>query len=69
MGEGDGVLYSGCDIEHWRNKCDGPPDYYSGQVFLHYVRANGPYAEYAGDKRWNGKHPFVRNRVSKMFNK
>jgi hypothetical protein len=69
MGEGDGVLYSGCDVEHWRNKCDGPPGYYSGQVFLHYVRANGPYAEHAGDKRWNDKHPFVRNRVSKMFNK
>ena len=69
MAEGDGVIYSGCDVEHWRDKCDGPPGYYSGQVFLHYVRAKGPYAEFAGDKRWNGKHPFVRNRVSKMINK
>jgi len=69
MAEGDGVIYSGCDVEHWRNECDGPPGYYSGQVFLHYVRAKGQYAEFAGDKRWNGKHPFVRNRISKMINK
>ena len=69
MAEGDGVIYSGCDVEHWRNECQGPPGYYSGQVFLHYVRATGPYAEFAGDKRWNGEHPFVRNRVSKMINK
>lgn len=49
MAEGDGVVYKGCDIEHWRDKCDGPPNYYSGQVFLHYVDANGPYANRVGD--------------------
>jgi len=41
MAEGDAVIYRGCDIEHWRNPCDGPNNYYSGQVFLHYVLANG----------------------------
>lgn len=61
LGEGDGVVYKGCDIPHWRDKCDGPEGYYSGQIFLHYVRANGPHAEYAGDKRWKN-HPFKRNR-------
>jgi hypothetical protein len=69
LGEGDGVIYSGCDVEHWRDRCDGPPDYYSGQVFLHYVRAKGRYAEFAGDRRWGEEHPFVRNRVRKMYNK
>lgn len=69
LAEGDAVVYSGCDVDHWRDKCDGPPDYYSGQVFLHYVRAKGRYAEFAGDRRWNGEHPFVRNRVRKMYNK
>jgi hypothetical protein len=53
MAEGDGVIYQGCEIEHWREKCDGPDGYYSGQAFLHFVRANGQHKEWAGDKRWN----------------
>lgn len=72
LNEGDGVIYSGCDVMHWREPCNGPAnpnnDYYSGQVFLHYVRANGPYAEFAGDRRWE-HHPFVRNRMRLMYNK
>lgn len=68
MAEGDAVVYRGCDIDHWRNKCDGPDGYYSGQVFLHYVRANGQNAEYAGDKRWVN-HPFKRFRANQMEQK
>jgi hypothetical protein len=49
LAEGDAVIYPGCDVEHWRDRCDGPEGYYSGQVFLHYVRKNGPYASYGGD--------------------
>jgi hypothetical protein len=60
--EGDGVLYYGCDQYHWRNMCEGPPDYYSGQIFLHYVRENGKYKEFGGDKRWE-KLPFKKNRL------
>jgi hypothetical protein len=40
--DGDAVLYKGCEVEHWREKCD-IPDYKLGQVFLHYVDADGPY--------------------------
>lgn len=70
LNEGDGVIYSGCDVMHWREPCNGPDNYYSGQVFLHFVRANGPHAEHAGDKRWPlDKFPFVRNRVHLMENK
>lgn len=72
LAEGDAMLYKGCDIEHWRDPCDGPNDYYSGQVFCHYVRANGKYKEFAGDKRWqkwNNKIPFKRNRDVLMINK
>lgn len=68
LGEGDGVIYRGCDIEHWRAKCEGPDGYYSGQVFLHYVYANGPRKEYAGDKRWE-KVPFERFRDELMAGK
>tara|TARA_Y100001938_G_scaffold150354_1_gene240896 strand:- start:313 stop:855 length:543 start_codon:yes stop_codon:yes gene_type:complete len=43
---GDGVIYRGCDIEHWREPYEG--DYHM-QVFLHYVDANGKYANHKGD--------------------
>jgi hypothetical protein len=68
LAEGDGVIYKGCNIEHWRNECDGPEGYYSGQLFLHYVRANGPYAEHAGDKKWDTL-PFKKFRNTLMVTK
>jgi hypothetical protein len=69
LAEGDGVLYKGCEVEHWREKCDGPEGYYSGQAFFHFVRANGPYAEFAGDKRWKGEMSFERYRTLLMETK
>lgn len=36
---GDGILYLGCKAWHWRDKYEGQ-NY--KQVFLHYVRKNGP---------------------------
>ena len=71
LAEGDGVIYKGCEIDHWRDKCDGPPGYYSGQVFLHYVDANGPYAHKAYDcnKRSIHEGMFVKNRVFNMEQK
>lgn len=75
LAEGDGVIYKGCDVMHWREPCNGPPDYYSGQVFCHFVRVNGPNVEFAGDKRWAKNEnnqlilPFFRNRMKKMYNK
>jgi hypothetical protein len=50
--DGDGVIYRGCDLEHWRDICGGPPEYRLGQVFMHYVDKNGPYPEYRYDKRY-----------------
>lgn len=68
MAEGDAIIYKGCEIDHWRDKCDGPPNYYSGQVFLHYVDANGPYTEWAGDKRWQDlkNFPYQKQRTLVM---
>lgn len=68
LAEGDAIIYSGCDVKHWREVCAGPGNYYSAQVFLHYVRATGPYAEHATDKRFT-HNPFVRNRISDMESK
>jgi hypothetical protein len=69
LAEGDAMLYKGCEVEHWRDACAGPPDYYSGQVFCHFVRAQGPYAHYMGDGRWTGVLPFERYRTLNMETK
>ena len=39
---GDMRIYSGCELEHWREPFQGN---LCGQVFLHYNHANGPYAK------------------------
>lgn len=63
MGEGDGIVYLGNQVEHWRDACQGPPGYYSGQVFLHFVRAAGDYSSEAGDKSVRGNATYCRNRT------
>lgn len=69
LGEGDAVVYFGCDTPHWREKCDGPENYYSGQVFFHFVRKNGPYADQAGDSQNRIPPNFVKNRTALMETK
>lgn len=71
LGEGDAVIYRGYDLEHWRDKCDGPDGYYSGQVFLHFVDANGPWANRVGDSvnRRVYKDMFVKHRAIVMESK
>jgi len=51
LDKGDAVVYRGCDLEHWRDVCGGPPEYRMGQVFMHYVDKNGPYPDFKYDKR------------------
>ena len=48
MNVGEGVVYEGTKHYHWREPFTGK---WQAQVFLHYVDANGPYAEYRYDKR------------------
>jgi hypothetical protein len=38
---GDMLIYSGCELEHWREPFQGN---ICSQVFLHYNHANGPFA-------------------------
>ena len=52
LDDGDGVIYRGCDLAHWREVCDAPERWRMGQVFMHYVDQNGPYPEYRYDKRY-----------------
>src|SRR5262245_14508101 len=46
MDEGDGAVYLGCEIDHWRERFTGNS---LGQVFLHYVVADGPFAAHSFD--------------------
>ena len=39
---GDMIIYSGCELEHWREPFEGK---LCGQVFLHYNHANGQFAK------------------------
>tara|TARA_R100000315_G_scaffold47450_1_gene22066 strand:- start:732 stop:1856 length:1125 start_codon:yes stop_codon:yes gene_type:complete len=49
MNVGDAVVYKGCEIYHWREKyVEGK---WQAQVFIHYVDAEGPNAEWKYDKR------------------
>ena len=58
MNPGDGVIYKGCDIEHWREPFNPyrnslekffKKDYYYHQIFFHYVKANGNRVHCAND--------------------
>jgi hypothetical protein len=49
MNVGDAVLYRGMDKVHWREKYK--EGQWQAQVFLHYVDADGPHAEWKYDKR------------------
>jgi hypothetical protein len=48
LNPGDAILYLGCQADHWRNKFEGKEHI---QVFLHYVRADGPKAWAFFDKK------------------
>lgn len=48
---GDGIVYMGEKLVHWRNKFTGD---HCAQAFLHYIDMDGPhYPEHAYDKRPN----------------
>ena len=51
---GSGLIYKGCELKHGRESLDADKGSYQIQLFLHYVNANGPYAEkYKYDGRSN----------------
>lgn len=51
LAPGDAIVYKGCEAEHWREEFKAPEFSYHVQAFFHYVDANGPYKEFALDKR------------------
>jgi alkylated DNA repair dioxygenase AlkB len=57
MDVGDAVVYMGCRMHHWREPYEGE---WMTQVFLHWVDAFGPYADYKF-----GKRPYLSNHTQK----
>jgi hypothetical protein len=47
---GDGVAYLGTQVEHWRSPLRTHDKDRFMQLFLHFVRKNGQYADYAYDR-------------------
>ena len=52
LGPGDMLIYSGCDLEHWREEFTGKD---CGQVFLHYNRKGSKTAK---ENEFDGR-PFI----------
>ena len=42
INSGDGVIYKGIEIPHWRPFFSQPKEYWHHQLFIHYVDLNGP---------------------------
>lgn len=54
LNPGDLACYRGVELNHWREKLvHEDPNVWHVQGFFHYVDANGPYKEWAYDKRSN----------------
>tara|TARA_R110000823_G_scaffold283627_1_gene401798 strand:- start:55 stop:594 length:540 start_codon:yes stop_codon:yes gene_type:complete len=53
---GDGVLYFGEKLEHWREEYDGD---YSLQVFFHYVLKNGRFKHL----KWDGRQSLGMSKI------
>jgi len=65
MNIGDGVVYKGCELLHWREKyTEGEWQF---QVFVHYVDAEGPNKEWKYDKRKSLAHHTSQENIYKGF--
>ena len=67
MNPGQGVLYRGEEIVHWRDEYEAPEGSRQTQVFLHYVDANGPNADHVYDKRPGLEHTHPKSKNLNSF--
>ncbi|MBO0716964.1 MAG: hypothetical protein J2P55_06475, partial [Rhizobiales bacterium] len=58
LNPGDGLLYRGIDLFHWREAYRGEA---LGQVFLHYVDRDGPHA----DQKFDGRPTLMRSEAGR----
>jgi len=63
MKPGDGAIYRGMDVNHFRPVFNVPQDSYHIQGFYHYVDANGPWTSHAYDKKENSHLKLIEQPV------
>ena len=56
LNEGDMLVYSGCELYHWRDEFEGDKQY---QLFMHYVDAHGEFGSRVFDGRDTLGSPWV----------
>jgi hypothetical protein len=66
LDKGDMMIYRGCERPHWREPFEAEAGNIWIQVFVHYVDANGPFREFALDKRRSLGHFYKSTRVLLM---
>ena len=54
INEGDGVIYRGHAIEHWRPVFKQPKQCWHHQLFVHYVNLNGPFKNIEEELKFKG---------------
>jgi hypothetical protein len=64
LAPGDGMLYRGIDLRHWRERFDGTE---SVQVFLHYVDRNGDHRDWRFDRRPTLAASAAASRILKLL--
>lgn len=65
MEPGDAVIYRGCELTHSREMMDAGVNAFHVQAFLHYVDADGPYADYMFDQRQSLATPPISKQTQK----
>lgn len=48
LGPGDGLIYHGCELTHWRNPADERVNNHA-QTFIHFIRQDGQFENYIFD--------------------
>jgi hypothetical protein len=67
---GDGIIYRGCEIPHWRDEFSAGPTSYQVQAFFHYIDKNGPfYPDWAYDTRPNLGFRTDQKKVNQLIDK
>lgn len=68
LNPGDGVVYRGIDVPHWREELKAPKLSWHVQGFFHYVNKKGPHVDQALDKRmFIGERKSTKTKFDKPY--
>ena len=68
LNPGDGVVYRGIDIPHWREELKAPKLSWHVQGFFHYVNKKGPHVDQALDRRmFIGERKSTKTKFDKPY--